>query len=172
MEQDLDRIAHENEDWVNVIREFYQPFSEQLERAKSEMPEEKTEPEYVGRECPKCGQGQLILRWGRFGKFISCERFPDCRHTEPFLEKIGVTCPEDGGEIVERRTRKGRIFFGCANYPECEFTSWKRPLPTPCPHCQGTLVVFNKKHAKCLKCETIFPLDEVQPQEEASLTSN
>ena len=172
MEQDLDKIAHEKQDWVEVIREFYQPFSEQVERAKIEMPEVKAEPEYVGRECPKCGEGQLILRWGRFGKFISCERFPDCRHTEPFLEKIGVTCPEDGGEIVERRTRKGRIFYGCANYPECEFTSWKRPLPTACPHCQGLLVVANKKSAQCLACETTFPLEKVQPQEESSLNSN
>lgn len=172
MEEELDRIAHENEDWVDVIREFYQPFSEQVERAKVEMPEVKAEPEYVGRECPKCGEGQLILRWGRFGKFISCERFPDCRHTEPFLEKIGVSCPEDGGEIVERRTRKGRIFYGCANYPECEFTSWKRPLPTPCPHCQGTLVIANKRHAKCLACETEFPLEEVQPQEDSRVRSD
>ncbi len=171
MEEELDRIAHEKEDWVEVIREFYEPFSEQVERAKVEMPEVKAEPEYVGRECPTCGEGQLILRWGRYGKFISCDRFPDCRHTEPYLEKIGVTCPEDGGEIVERRTRKGRIFYGCANFPECEFTSWKRPLPTPCPHCQGTLVVANKKHAKCLNCETTFPLEEVQLEEETSPTS-
>jgi len=168
MEQDLDRIAHENEDWVEVIREFYQPFSEQVERAKVEMPEVKAEPEYIGRECPKCDEGQLILRWGRFGKFISCDRFPDCRHTEPFLEKIGVSCPQDEGEIVERRTRKGRIFYGCANYPECDFTSWKRPLPTPCPHCQGMLMIANKKYAKCLECETEFPLQEVQPQEESA----
>jgi len=172
MEQDLDKIAHENTDWVEVIREFYQPFSEQVERAKIEMPEVKAEPEYVGRECPKCGEGQLILRWGRFGKFISCDRFPDCRHTEPFLEKIGVACPEDGGDLVERRTRKGRIFFGCANYPECEFTSWKRPLPKACPNCQGLLVIANKKHAQCLDCENYYPLDEVHSQEEAGITSN
>ena len=171
MEQDLDRIAHEKEDWVDVIREFYEPFSKQVEKAKIEMPEVKADPEYIGRECPTCGEGQLVLRWGRFGKFISCDRFPECRHTEPFLEKIGVTCPEDGGEIVERRTRKGRTFYGCSNYPECEFTSWKRPLPTPCPHCQGLLVAANKKHAQCLDCETTFPLHEVQPQEEANLSS-
>ena len=173
MEEDLDKIAHENADWVEVIREFYDPFSEQVEKAKEEMPEVKAEPEYVGRTCPTCEQGQLIIRWGRYGKFISCDRFPDCRHTEPFLEKIGVVCPEDGGEIVERRTRKGRIFYGCSNYPECEFTSWKKPLPTPCPNCQGTLVVQNKNHAQCLACENTYPLEEVQPEEEpASLESN
>jgi DNA topoisomerase-1 len=173
MEEDLDKIAHEDADWVEVIREFYDPFAEQVEKAKEEMPEVKAEPEYVGRTCPTCEQGQLIIRWGRYGKFISCDRFPDCRHTEPFLEKIGVVCPEDGGEIVERRTRKGRIFYGCSNYPECEFTSWKKPLPTPCPNCKGTLVVQNKNHAQCMECENIYPLEEVQPEEEhASLESN
>jgi DNA topoisomerase-1 len=165
MEEDLDRIAHQHTEWVDVIRDFYEPFAEQVERANEEMPEMKAEPEYIGRECPTCGQGQLILRWGRFGKFISCERFPDCRHTEQYLEKIGVTCPEDGGELVERRTRKGRIFYGCANYPECEFTSWKKPLPAPCPHCQGTLVVMNKQSAQCLACETVTDLDQLQLEE-------
>ncbi len=165
MEEDLDKIASGEEPWVKVIRDFYEPFSEVVERAKAEMPESKAGPEYIGRQCPTCQQGQLIIRWGRYGKFIGCERFPDCRHTEPWLEKIGVTCPLDGGEIVERRTRKGRIFFGCANYPECEFTSWKRPLPTPCPSCSGTLVIANKQFAQCLACETQFPLDDVQPEE-------
>ncbi|HLE74012.1 MAG TPA: type I DNA topoisomerase, partial [Anaerolineales bacterium] len=161
MEEELDKIASGDLGWVSVIREFYEPFSAEVERAKLEMPESKAEPEYVGRTCPTCNQGQLIIRWGRYGKFIGCERFPDCRHTEPWLQKIGVICPLDGGELVERRTRKGRTFFGCANYPACEFTSWKRPLPAPCPNCGGTLVIANKQNAQCLKCETLFPLDEV-----------
>lgn len=165
MEEDLDKIASGEEDWVKVIREFYEPFSEVVEKAKAEMPESKAGPEYVGRTCPTCNQGQLIIRWGRYGKFIGCERFPECRHTEPWLEKIGVTCPLDGGELVERRTRKGRVFFGCANYPTCEFTSWKRPIATPCPNCGGILVIANKQSAQCLKCETMFPLDDVQKEE-------
>ncbi|MEX2143468.1 MAG: type I DNA topoisomerase [Anaerolineales bacterium] len=165
MEETLDKIATGEEGWVKVIRAFYDPFAIEVERAKAEMPESKAGPEYVGRACPTCNEGQLIIRWGRYGKFIGCERFPDCRHTEPWLQKIGVTCPLDGGELVERRTRKGRTFFGCANYPDCEFTSWKRPLPTPCPNCGGTLVIANKQNAQCLKCETLFPLDEVQKEE-------
>ena len=169
MEEELDKIASGDLGWVSVIREFYEPFSAEVERAKLEMPESKAEPEYVGRTCPTCNQGQLIIRWGRYGKFIGCERFPDCRHTEPWLQKIGVICPLDGGELVERRTRKGRTFFGCANYPACEFTSWKRPLPAPCPNCGGTLVIANKQNAQCLKCETVYPLDEVV-KEEASET--
>ena len=165
MELNLDKVATGEENWVKVIREFYEPFSAVVERARAEMPESKAEPEFVGRTCPTCNQGQLIIRWGRYGKFIGCERFPDCRHTEPWLQKIGVVCPLDGGELVERRTRKGRTFFGCANYPACEFTSWKRPLAAPCPNCGGTLVIANKQNAQCLKCETLFPLDEVVKEE-------
>jgi DNA topoisomerase-1 len=77
------------------------------------------------------------------------------------LEKIGVACPKDGGEVVERKTRKGRTFYGCSNYPECDFTSWKKPLPQPCPNCGGLLVVANKNHAHCTQCEEQFSLDQV-----------
>ena len=166
MEANLDKIAEGEIPWKKTIEEFYAPFAIQVEKAEIEMPEVKAEPEYVGRICPKCEEGQLMIRFGRYGKFISCDRFPDCRHTEPFLEKIGVTCPLDGGDVVMRRTRKGRIFFGCSNYPECEFTSWKRPIATPCPNCQGTLVIANKRDAECMKCEERFPLEEVNPETE------
>jgi DNA topoisomerase I len=164
MEEELDKIASGDEEWVEVIKEFYDPFAEQVEKAEAEMPELNMGPEPIGRECPKCGH-ELVIRWGRYGKFISCSAFPDCRHTEAWLEKIGVNCPKDGGEIVERKTRKGRVFYGCANYPECDFTSWKLPLPTPCPECSGLLVVANKKFAQCIQCEEQVSLDEVTPDE-------
>lgn len=166
MEEDLDRIAVGDENWVEVVREFYDPFSKQVERAELEMPELNMGPEPIGRECPDCGH-ELVIRWGRYGKFISCSNFPECRHTEAWLEKIGVTCPKDGGEIVERKTRKGRVFYGCANYPECDFTSWKLPLPTPCPQCGGLLVVASKNFAQCLQCEEQVPLDQVTVEETA-----
>jgi len=165
MEDDLDSIASGEREWHQVVDLFYRPFAEQVERAEAEMPEVKAEPEYIGRKCPTCGDGDLLIRWGRHGKFIGCSNFPDCRHTEPFLEKIGVNCPECDGELVKRRTRRGRTFYGCSNYPECEFTSWKRPLPAPCPQCGGMLVVTNKKHAQCLQCEERFDLETVSPQE-------
>jgi len=160
MEADLDKIASGDAEWVNTIREFYLPFSEQVTRAEAAIPEMNTGPEPIGRKCPECGN-ELVIRWGRYGKFISCSNFPECRHTEAWLEKIGVQCPKDGGDIVERKTRKGRTFYGCANYPTCDFTSWKQPLPTPCPVCQGLLVVANKNHAQCLNCEEMFELDQV-----------
>ncbi|MBI3158781.1 MAG: type I DNA topoisomerase [Chloroflexi bacterium] len=165
MEDDLDRIADGKREWVGAVREFYTPFAIQVEKAEREMPEVKAEPEYIGRTCPTCGKGQLMIRWGRFGKFISCDNFPECRHTEPWLEKIGMTCPTCGeGDVVERRSRKGRVFYGCSRYPECDFTSWKKPIPTPCPNCKGTLVVANKNHALCLNCGNQYPLDEVLPE--------
>jgi DNA topoisomerase-1 len=163
MEGNLDEVASGDRPWVEVVKEFYGPFSSKLAYANEAMPEVKAEPEKIGRECPKCGH-DLVVRWGRFGKFISCSNFPECRHTEPWLEKIGVTCPEDAGELVERRTRRGRLFYGCENYPECEFSSWKRPVVTPCPNCGGLLVMANKNHVQCLACENQFALEAINPQ--------
>ncbi len=164
MEEDLDRVASGELPWVEVVRDFYDPFAERVEKAEDQIPEMNMGPEPIGRACPKCGH-DLVVRWGRYGKFISCSNFPECRYTEPWLEKIGVKCPQDGGELVERKTRKGRTFYGCANYPECDFTSWKRPLAKPCPACGGLLVVADKNNAQCLNCEERFPLDEVIAEE-------
>ena len=164
MEADLDRIASGDEAWVEIVREFYGPFAEQVARAQEEMPEVKAEHQSIGRACPKCGH-DLVIRWGRYGKFISCSNFPECRYTEPWLEKIGVTCPKDGGDIVERKTRKGRLFYGCSNYPECDFNSWKKPLSIPCPNCSGLLVAANKTSSLCTQCEERYPLDELKPEE-------
>jgi DNA topoisomerase-1 len=166
MEADLDTVASGEQDWVEVVRVFYQPFAVQVERAEELIPEMKAALEPIGRACPECGH-DLVIRWGRYGKFISCSNFPDCRHTEAWLEKIGVICPKDSGEIVERKTRKGRMFYGCANYPACDFTSWKKPLSTPCPECGGMLVVADKRNAQCLNCEERFDLEQVIPDESA-----
>jgi DNA topoisomerase-1 len=169
MEEELDRIASGEQKWVESIRTFYTPFEKQVKLAETEMPEMKTGPEPIGRQCPDCGH-ELVIRWGRYGKFISCSNFPECRHTEAWLEKIGVQCPKDGGDLVERKTRKGRTFFGCANYPNCDFTSWKQPIPTPCPACGGLLVIANKNQAQCIQCEELFPIDKVSVGESASIS--
>jgi DNA topoisomerase-1 len=164
MEAELDKIASGEQEWIEVINDFYQPFSRQVEQAEEKMPEMKAGPEPIGRLCPECDH-DLVIRWGRYGKFISCSNFPECRYTEAWLEKIGVRCPQDGGDIVERKTRKGRVFYGCANYPGCEFTSWKKPLPKACPECGGLLVIADKHNAQCLNCEQRFSLDEVNSDE-------
>ena len=165
MESDLDLVASGEVAWQEVVREFYGPFSERVEIAKKEMPKVDAGEKPIGRDCPECGH-ELIIKWGRYGKFIACSNYPQCKHTEPYLEKIGVTCPEDGGDLVRRQTRKGRVFYGCANYPDCEFSTWKRPLKTPCPDCGGMLVAANTRQAQCLSCQTKFDIDQVEEAEE------
>ncbi len=166
LEDELDQIASGDAEWVDVIREFYGPFSERLEKAEAQMPEQKAELEKVGRKCPRSGH-DLIIRWGRYGKFISCSNFPDCRYTEPYLETIGVTCPTCGeGDVVRRKTRKGRTFYGCSRYPDCDFTSWKQPVAEKCPNCGGVLVIANKRQLKCLDCEETFLQDEILKESE------
>jgi len=129
------------------------------------MPEVKAETEVLDRLCPEDG-GQLIVRHGRFGKFVGCSNFPACRYTEPWLEKIGVRCPLDAGELVERRTRKGRVFYGCANYPDCDFTSWKKPLPMACPGCGGLLVRDGPQEAVCMECKQRYAVEALESKTE------
>jgi len=160
MEANLDQVASGEGEWREVLRNFYDEFEPQVKKAQAEMPVQKAELEKVGRACPNCGH-DLVIRWGRYGKFISCSNFPECRYTEAFLEKIGVACPKDGGDIVQRKTRKGRIFYGCSNYPACDFTSWKRPVATPCPNCGGLLVVANKRELQCINCEETFLAEQI-----------
>jgi len=165
MEADLDQVASGKRKWSEVIQLFWDDFKPKLDHAKKEMPETKVEPEKIEKPCPTCGH-DLIIRWGRYGKFISCSDFPKCRYTEAYLEKIGIPCPNDGGEIVLRKTRKGRIFYGCANYPECSFTSWNKPIKTPCPSCGGLLVIKNKNEVQCIKCEQTHLIEKVTKDEE------
>ncbi|HKZ82480.1 MAG TPA: type I DNA topoisomerase [Anaerolineae bacterium] len=168
MEEELDEIADGEKDWAEVLREFYEPFEKDVEHALHAI--EKVEVnEEIGEACPTCGK-PLIARWGRFGKFIGCSDFPTCRYTRPFLIKIGVKCPLDGGDLVEKKTRRGRIFYGCANYKNddpdsCQFTSWNRPLPQPCPNCGGLLTVKGKDRARCLRCENEYSLNELPEME-------
>ena len=132
MEEDLDRVEEGKEDWVRLLRAFYGPFAEVLRNAEQNMKEVEMAPQEIGEPCPRCGC-PLVRRRGRFGEFIACSGYPACDYTRPI--GIGVRCPLDNGEVVERRTRKGRIFYGCSNYPACTFTSWDRPLDRTCPLC-------------------------------------
>ena len=166
MEEDLDQIAGGKREWREVLGEFYRSFEPKLKHAQEMMPETSMEPEKLDKPCPECG-GDLIVKWGRFGKFISCANYPTCKHTEPFLEKIGILCPKDGGDIVLRKSRKGRIFFGCSNYPQCDFTSWKRPVNAKCPNCGGLLAIKNKNEYQCLNCEETFLVGSIEVEESA-----
>jgi len=164
MENDLDRIARGEMEWGPVLHEFYDPFSKDVAHAEAHMPEVEIEDQPTGEMCDKCGH-PMVIKWGRYGKFEACSNFPDCRNAKPHLVKLGITCPNDGGELVERRTKKGRVFYGCANYPECEWSSWKRPLAVPCPHCGGLLVQKNRNWAQCLACEEQVELNRLSQEE-------
>ena len=151
MEEHLDTIARGEEEMAPVLGNFYALFEPQLREAERTMEKVAVDPEKVGEPCPDCG-ADLLIKLGRFGKFIGCANYPTCRYTRPLVAKIDVKCPKDGGDIAERRTRNGRVFYGCVNYPACDFTSWKRPLPQPCPHCGKLLVVAGKEWAECTAC--------------------
>lgn len=164
LEENLDKIAWRERDWVPVLEEFYAPFEIDVQKAEANMPKVEVAETYIGETCEECGH-ELVVRYGRFGKFIACSNFPDCRYTRPFVKKIGVNCPKCQAELVERKTKKGRIFYGCSNYPDCDWTSWKQPLPTPCPECQGLLVVQNKTTAQCTACNSQFSLEALAKTE-------
>jgi DNA topoisomerase-1 len=169
MESELDEVA-DGKPWIPVIDEFYRPFAQRLAVADEaiEKVDVRSEPEPVGRDCPLC-ENPLVYREGRFGRFIGCSNFPSCRHTEQIVKKIGVNCPKDGGEIIERRTRKGRIFYGCQNYPECDWTNWKRPLAAPCKVCGGLLVAVKKDTAECTVCGERQPADTSEEKSELTI---
>ncbi|MCL5970260.1 MAG: type I DNA topoisomerase [Patescibacteria group bacterium] len=124
MEDELDEIAHGQRAWRPMIKEFYGPFSKKLEKTE-DAKRVKIEVEKTDIPCEKCGKGVLVVRIGRFGKFLSCSRFPDCDFTKPFVEETNLTCPKCGGKVIIKRTRKGRRFYGCSNYPNCDFAAWK-----------------------------------------------
>lgn len=130
MEDQLDEVSRGKLDWRPMLEEFYHPFEKRLDNARENMPRRDV-AERVGRNCPTCTEGELVIKHSRYGKFIGCSNYPDCKHTERFLLKKGLLCPDCGsasqGEIVERRTRKGRVFFGCSRYPDCDYTTWKLP---------------------------------------------
>ncbi len=160
MEENLDRVATGERDWVSILGDFYAPFSKAVSYAEANMPEVTVADQPTGEMCEKCGH-PMVLKFGRYGKFEACSNFPECHNTKPHLVKLGIACPNDGGELVERRTKKGRVFYGCANYPECEWSSWKKPLSNPCPNCRGLLVQKNRQWAQCLACEEQFLLNDL-----------
>jgi DNA topoisomerase I len=130
MEDNLDDVANGDKKWEPTVDEFYQPFSEKLDAVKDTAERVKIETEETGNVCPKCGQGQEIVRVGKFGKFLACSRFPECDYKANYQNKTGQKCPKcSDGDVIQRKTRSGRTFFGCSNYPKCEFASWNKPKP-------------------------------------------
>ena len=130
MEDHLDSIADGKNVWTDSIKKFWNPFNSKLADVTKNSKRVKIEVEKLGRKCPTCKEGELVIRVGRFGKFISCSRFPDCKHTEKYLEKIGMKCPECiKGDVIVKKTGRGKRFFGCSRYPKCKWASWRNPKP-------------------------------------------
>ena len=134
MENRLDEIANGKLKWAKEISDFWKPFDKKLIDVEKNSKRVKIEVEKLGKACPECKKGELVIRTGRFGKFISCLRFPDCKYTDKYLEKIGLACPEcKKGEVIVKKTGKGRKFFGCSRYPECKYASWRSPKKEETP---------------------------------------
>ncbi|MFB6363953.1 type I DNA topoisomerase [Paenibacillus elgii] len=168
MEEGLDHIEEGKEDWVNVLSEFYESFEKRLEVAEEEMEKVEIQDEVSDEICEKCGR-HFVYKMGRFGKFLACSGFPDCRNTKPIVKNTGVTCPNcHEGKIIERRSKKGRIFYGCDRYPECDFVSWDKPVGHPCPKCGAMLVEKRNKSGtfvQCVSCDFREEAKEEQDQD-------
>ncbi|ARA97174.1 MULTISPECIES: type I DNA topoisomerase [Geobacillus] len=152
MEKELDEIEEGKVEWIKVVDEFYREFEKRLKVAEKEMREVEIKDEPAGIDCDVCGS-PMVYKMGRFGKFIACSNFPECRHTKPIVKEIGVKCPKcHEGNIVERNSKRKRVFYGCDRFPECDFVSWDKPLARPCPKCGGLLVEKKLKKGVQVQC--------------------
>ena len=154
MEEKLDRVAEGEGEWQTVLADFYGPFAKELALAEEKLPKFEQRDEPTDEICDKC-ERPMVIKTGRFGKFISCTGYPECKTTRPILKDTGAKCPTDGGMVVERKSRKGRTFYGCANNPKCNFVSWDRVIPEPCPTCGDYVTAkFKKGGVMTLICHT------------------
>lgn len=152
MEQRLDDVEEGSVEWRKVIDEFYRDFEKHVEVADAEMEKIEIKDEPAGEDCEKCG-APMVFKMGRYGKFMACSNFPDCRNTKAIIKPIGVKCPKcKEGEVVERKSKTKRIFFGCDQYPECDYVSWDKPIARPCPKCESTLVEKRLKKGVQIQC--------------------
>lgn len=156
MEENLDNIEEGKINWVSIIDGFYHDFEKHLEKAELEMQQVEIKDEPAGEDCEHCSN-PMVYKMGRYGKFMACSNFPDCRNTKAIVKDIGVKCPNcKEGNIIERKSKKRRIFYGCDRFPECEFISWDKPLPRSCPKCENLLVEKKLKkgvQVQCIHCD-------------------
>lgn len=147
MEEKLDEVEHGQEEWVELLDEFYSDFDKTLKKAKEEMEGVKLQlkEDQTDIICDKCGR-QMVVKVGRYGKFIACPGYPECKNVLKFVEKTGVKCPKCNGDVIVKHTKKKRVFYGCSNYPECDFVSWNEPVNERCPQCGS--ILFKKKGKK------------------------
>jgi len=157
MERKLDAVEEGRQSWKEFLSSFYGDFKVTLKKAEAEMDRVQKPVEELDETCPDCGRN-LVIRTGRFGRFISCSGFPECSYRRSVVNKTGALCPECGSDLVERKTRqKKRIFYGCNNYPACNFAIWEKPIPDPCPQCGGLMVVPKPNQDPVCYREVIVP---------------
>lgn len=144
MESLLDKVAEGKINWKNVVSNFYPDLEQAVQAAEQDLEKVKIEDEVTEVICDLCGKN-MVVKYGPHGRFLACPGFPDCRNTKPYLEKIGVSCPKCGKEVVLKKTKKGRKYFGCENNPECDFMSWQKPSKEKCPDCSGYMVEKGNK---------------------------
>ncbi len=161
MESHLDEIAHGEKDHVAILNSFYHPFEETLDKASNNI--KKIDMSKPTEEiCPNCGR-PMVIKVGRFGKFLACSGYPECKTSMPYVVRVGAFCPECGSELIERRSKKrGKVFYGCSNYPQCKFATNYKPLPYPCPNCGKLLVQQGKDMAKCTSCGYRVKISELE----------
>lgn len=156
VEKELDEVAEGKDTWQKTIKDFYGPFAQNLKEKYDEIPKEDLTVK-TDKKCPKCGK-DMVDKMGRFGRFYACTGFPECKHTESIIKdsagteakKIDITCPKcKTGNIVAKKTRKGKLFYGCDNYPKCDFAAWDKPINEFCPTCNSILVETKAGKVKC-----------------------
>ncbi|HPF83790.1 MAG TPA: type I DNA topoisomerase [Aminivibrio sp.] len=158
MEESLDDVEEGKVPWLAVLRDFWKNFTVTMAEAETAPAAQLPPPEPIGEDCPECGK-PLVLKNGRFGEFIGCSGYPECRFTRPVLVKTGAVCPKCGtGDVVKRKSRKGKPFYGCSRYPECDFVSWNPPSGRECPECGAAMMTTGRKGGEeCPKCGYVPP---------------
>lgn len=168
MEEDLDHVEEGQQEWDKVLAHFYESFEKRLAVAEEEMKEIEIEDEISDEICEKCGK-HFVYKMGRFGKFLACSGFPDCRNTRPIIKDTGVACPKcNEGKLVERRSKKGRVFYGCDQYPTCDYVMWDKPSLKACPACESLMLEKRSKQGtklQCTQCEHSEMVEEPDDEE-------
>ncbi|NLY47096.1 MAG: type I DNA topoisomerase [Tissierella sp.] len=152
LEDKLDEVADGDLEWRRVVDDFYLDFKDVLSKAETEIAKIEIEDEVTDEICDKCGRN-MVIKSGRFGKFLACPGYPECKNTKPLLDKLDVKCPIcETGEVVKKRSKKGRVFYGCSNYPDCTFVSWDEPVEEKCPNCKEYMVIKRSKKGDSIRC--------------------
>ena len=167
MEKKLDYIEEGSEKWKEVVGEFYKPLKVAIDKAEKEISKVVIEDKVSDVPCDKCGR-MMVIKRGRYGNFLACPGYPECKNAKPIVEKLDVPCPECGKEIVVKKSKRGKKFFGCSGYPECKFVSWNEPVKERCPKCNSYMVVkYSKKEGKYIQCSNSeCDYKKVLPKEE------